>query len=182
MRSSVRAECSREPGRLLLGGRAGHHVDGAGESIPELPDDRDVVVPRGARLLRHGGRGEHRLDRFTGQRSGWSQLRGVANTPTRIRTGDPQRVGEHIRQIGATELPRKMLGHKLIDDRMDRGRNSSHERLDTAQDGEAVAPRKRLRIEFRQRVDGMSQRRQDLTCVDVHYRTHVRIVGRHSDK
>jgi hypothetical protein len=39
-----------------------------------------------------------------------------------------------------------------------------------------------LGIEFRQRVDGMSEPGKDLTRVNTGYRTHVRIIGRHSDK
>lgn len=98
-------------------------------------------------------------------------------------TGHPdESVRKHVRRIGPTKLPWNMLGYKLIDDRTDRGGNSLDERLYAAKDGETVALRQRLRIEFRERVDGMSQSREDLTCVDINHRTHVRMMGRHSDK
>ncbi len=182
MRSSVRPECSREPGKLLLGGRSGYRINSAGESVPELPDDRNVIVSGDTGLLRHGSRRKHGLDRFATQRSGGGQLRGIPDAPARIRTSDPQGVSKDFSQVDPTELPRNMLGHKLIDDQMSRARDPTHEGLDTAKNGETIALRQSLGIEFRQRVDGMGQPRKDLTCVHIHHRTHVRMIGRHPDK
>ncbi len=141
------------------------------------------MVASGGARTRRGGRGrQYRFDGGTSQCDGRRELGGVPDTPTCVGAGDTQGIGEYIAHARAPELSRNMSGDKLIDNPVGRRRDAPQQRLHVTQNRESVMTRQRARVEFRQCVDSPAEPGEDLCRIAIRYRTHVRMVLRHSDK
>lgn len=176
----VGPQCLRESGELSFRGHPGLGVDGAGDTVPEPANDGDVVASGGARTLRGGCGDQYRFDGGTGQCDGRRQLGGIPDAPTCVGPGDTQGIGEYIAQARAPELSRNMSGDKLIDNPVGCRRDAPQQRLHVTQNRESVMTRQRARVEFRQCVDSPTEPGEDLCRIAIRYRTHVRMIPRHS--
>jgi hypothetical protein len=82
-----------QAGKLRLGLHPGLDVDEVGQPVPETADHRHVAGADAPLSLRFGGGGQHRRQRFAGDRFALAQIGGLVDAPRRLSAGDAQPVG-----------------------------------------------------------------------------------------
>ena len=93
----IRAMLAGQAGQLGFGFGSGFDIDKIRQPMPEAADHRDMAGTQLPVALRLGGRGQHRLQRFTVQRPPLAQIGGLVDAPRGFGAADPQPVSQRRR-------------------------------------------------------------------------------------